>query len=189
MMNPELAPKVESKETKKAELEALGTEKLKEFFDNKPELSKDSQSERKEKAREFLSKEEKQQDPEPAKLGEKEVKKPGILPEYLNPIINYQRTVDSLQRKLSPVSRSFSKIIHNDSVETASEFLEKTIMRPSVTLGATWTALIIGLIFYLTAKQFGYSLSGFELLGALIVGAIIGVAGEILLHFLKKRRK
>ena len=66
--------------------------------------------------------------------------------------------------------------------------LEKTVMRPSVTLGATWTALIVGVVFYWTARHYGFRLSGSEMILALIVGGLLG-AGLEWLGFLLRRKK
>ncbi len=106
---------------------------------------------------------------------------------YINHHLNYSQTLASVQRKLSPVSRSFSKVIHTPAVEKTSEILENTVARPSLLLGTTWTALIVGSIFYLTAHHYGYALSGSELLFSFIVGAMIGLAIEGLFRAFKRR--
>jgi hypothetical protein len=52
------------------------------------------------------------------------------------------------------------------------------VARPSVAAGATWTALIVGAVFYFTARHYGYMLSGSELLFSFVAGAVIGLAVE-----------
>jgi hypothetical protein len=96
----------------------------------------------------------------------------------LNHKLNYRQTLASVQRKLRPVSRSFSKFIHQPAVERASDAVGKTVARPSVSAGATWTALIVGIVFYFTARRYGYTLSGSELIIAFVVGAILGLLLE-----------
>jgi hypothetical protein len=96
----------------------------------------------------------------------------------LNPKLNYTQTLASIQRRLAPASRTFSKVIHTPAVEKASEALETTVARPSVTAGATWTALIIGSIFYFTARRYGYALSGSEIELSFLVGAALGLVIE-----------
>jgi hypothetical protein len=83
-----------------------------------------------------------------------------------------------LRRRLKPANRAFSQVIHTPVIEATSETLENTVARPSVLLGTVWTALIVGGIFYLTARFFGYSLSGSELLFSFIVGGLLGIVGE-----------
>jgi hypothetical protein len=93
----------------------------------------------------------------------------------------------SVQQHLSPASRNFSKFIHTPAVEKTSEALEQTVARPSVTLGATWTALIVGGLAYFVARHYGFHLSGSELLFSFIVGAIIGIVGEGVFRVFKRR--
>jgi hypothetical protein len=90
----------------------------------------------------------------------------------------YWDTLRSVQRHLKPVSRSFSKVIHSPAVERASEVAGATVARPSVTLGATATALLVGGFLYITARSYGYSLSGSEFLLSLLVGGVLGILAE-----------
>jgi hypothetical protein len=119
------------------------------------------------------------QEPEPPAATEAEDKPAPSSPiAFLNHHLNYAQTLASVQRKLSPVSRTFSKVIHTPLVEKTSEALESNVARPSVLLGITWTALIVGSIFYITAHHYGYALSGSELLFSFIVGALLGLVLE-----------
>lgn len=105
----------------------------------------------------------------------------------LSPRVNYAHTMATVRHQLTPVSRSFSKFIHTPVVEKTSEILETTIARPSVVSGATWTALIVGSVFYFTARHYGYMLSGSELLFSFIVGAVVGVLIEGLYFMFRSR--
>lgn len=91
---------------------------------------------------------------------------------------SYKETMRSIQRHLPATSRAFSKVIHNNAVDKTSEVLGKTVLRPSVTLGATSTALIVAGIAYILAKRYGYSLSGSAILFSLLVGGIVGLLFE-----------
>lgn len=102
-------------------------------------------------------------------------------------LVAYRQTVKSLQNRLTPTSRKFSQIIHQPSVEKTSEVLGKTIFRPSVTLGATFTAVIFESILYFAAKHYGFALRGSEIILALIVGAVIGLAIEALAKITSRR--
>lgn len=90
----------------------------------------------------------------------------------------YTETMASLQRHLPTLSRGFSKLIHNPVVDKTSEAVGQTVLRPSVTLGATSTALIVGGITYLISKHYGYHLSGSVILLSLVLGGIIGLLFE-----------
>jgi hypothetical protein len=106
--------------------------------------------------------------------------------ELLNLDTNYSDTLGSVQNRLSPGSRTFSKIIHAPAVERSSELMERTIMRPSVVMGTTWTAFIVGLVFYLTARYYGFTLSGGEMLLALLGGAMLGLTLEGIWYFIRQ---
>jgi hypothetical protein len=184
-MNPERQPSAERHENQ-AELEALGNEKLRELAETSPEAAAERPETRAERAREALDAQHNESQPEPPASGEHKAARP-TFKAHLDRALNYRQTLASVQRTLSPASRSFSKAIHQPTVERVSESMERTIMRPSVTLGATWTALIVGLVFYLTAKHYGYSMSGSEMLLALVVGALLGIIFEYVLRLIRKR--
>lgn len=90
----------------------------------------------------------------------------------------YADTMASVQRHLSKSSRAFSKAIHNPAVDKASEVVGQTVLRPSVTLGATSTALLVGGFTYWLAKHYGYAINGTTILLSLIVGGLAGVLVE-----------
>lgn len=100
----------------------------------------------------------------------------------------YQQTISVIQRGLPPLSRSFSKLIHQDSVERLSEFGEHTIARPSALLGGGLVASLgLGIMLYF-ARRNGFALSGSELLLFLVVGWSLGLGLEFVLTKLAKRR-
>lgn len=99
----------------------------------------------------------------------------------------YTETMASLQRHLPTFSRGFSKVIHNPVVDKTSEAVGQTVLRPSVTLGATSTALIIGGITYLISKHYGYNLSGSVILLSLVVGGILGLLIEGILKLFRRK--
>jgi hypothetical protein len=101
---------------------------------------------------------------------------------------HYRETMNSLQRRLSPAGRKFSQFIHAPTIERASEALEKTVMRPSVTMGASVTALIIGGLFYFTARHYGFALSGSEFVLSVIVGGILGLVIELIWKLFTRRK-
>jgi flagellar biosynthesis/type III secretory pathway protein FliH len=161
--------------TDSAEVDQLAKERLEQLKDQPERSSEQDPNKRAELARETIAKHEAA--PEPAaKAGEQE----GAtgFSARLSHLTNYQQTLASVQRRLSPSSRSFSKVIHSPVVEKTSEVVGKTVMRPSVTLGATVTALVVGGFFYFTARHYGFRLSGTGLLLSLILGGILGVVIE-----------
>lgn len=103
--------------------------------------------------------------------------RPRILT-HLDKMANYRLTMRNLQSGFSPAARSFSKFIHAPAVERVSEVAAKTVMRPSVTLGATITSMLVGGFFYFIAKRYGYALSGSEFVLTMAAGALLGLGAE-----------
>lgn len=175
----------ETHEQAKAELEALGRERMQELLAGSPEAAPEHQDQRAEAARETIHGQE--AEPEPAPAAEAAPAAP-VFTARLDALVNYTNTLQSVQRRLSPVGRSFSHLIHNSAVERTSEALENTVMRPSVVTGALWSAAIVGLVFYIVARHYGYVLSGSEMLVSLVVGGLIGGALEAFSRAVRGRR-
>lgn len=93
---------------------------------------------------------------------------------------SYKRTMKQVQSELSPSSRAFSKLIHVKAIEKTSEVLGSTIVRPNAVLAGAVSAFILTLGIYVMAKTLGYRLSGFETIGAFIVGWVIGITYDYL---------
>lgn len=145
--------------------------------------STEKQAEQVEAARNKL-----EQAPEPAaKVSEREHAPTHHHPTRLDKEASYWDTLRSMQRHLTPASRRFSKLIHSPAIEKTSEVVGATVARPSVTLGATITAVVVGSFLYLTARAYGFALSGSELLLSLIVGGLLGLAVEGIAKLFKQR--
>lgn len=163
------------------QIEQAAREKLEELS-HRPELTSNDSERRAEAAREIIHRQEKAPEPKPA--AEHQPHTPRTL--HLDHRLNYAHTMATMQRHLAPVSRSFSKFIHTPAIEKTSEALENTIARPSVVAGATWTALLVGAVFYFTARHYGFMLSGSELLFSFVAGAIVGLVIEALWRSLRR---
>lgn len=87
---------------------------------------------------------------------------------------NFKKTMKRIQEDMPPAKRAFSKFIHNPVVEKTSEVVGSTVARPNGILAGAATAFFLVLLVYLVAKHFGYPLSGFEVIGAFIVGWLLG---------------
>lgn len=172
----EQLPRIENAEVEKA------VEASKENI----EQSAEKPEQQAERAHEARSKIEKQAEQPPANE-EKAPDKPAHRPTRLDKEVAYKHTLSSLQRQLDPVSRSFSKVIHHPVVDKASEVAGKTVFRPSVTLGATVTALLLVGLVYVVARNYGFALSGSELPLALVAGGLLGFAIEIAAKLLKRK--
>lgn len=88
---------------------------------------------------------------------------------------SYTRTMKKVQAELSGPSRTFSKVIHNKTIEKASDVAGATIARPNAIASGAIAAFLATLALYYVAKNVGYQLSGFETIGAFAVGWVIGL--------------
>ena len=88
---------------------------------------------------------------------------------------SYKHHMKQLQKELPPAQRAFSKVIHNPVVEKTSEVVGSTIARPNAILSGAFVAFVLVLGVYLVSKYYGYTLSGFESIGAFIVGWVLGL--------------
>jgi hypothetical protein len=187
-MTVEHQPRPSETNERSSELDELAKqqiEKLKATPENAAEHA-EKQAEATREAREVISNQ--KEAPEPAAPQEQETPPAPTFAARLDSMLNYTQTMTSVQRKLSPASRSFSKVIHAPAIEKTSEALENTVMRPSIVAGATWTAFITGLLFYLVARTYGFTLSGTEMLAALLGGAVLGIVFEGILRTVRHRR-
>lgn len=91
---------------------------------------------------------------------------------------NFKRTMQHIQKEMNPVSRSFSKVIHNPVVDKVSTAVGSTVARPNLILAGAIGTLTLGLGFYLVARHFGYVLSGSEAIMAFVAGWAIGAVIE-----------
>lgn len=89
--------------------------------------------------------------------------------------VAYKKTLKRAQSEMTPVGRTFSKVIHAPVIEKSSELIGSTIARPNAILFGSLTALIFGAVIYIIARTYGYRLSGFEAIGAYAIGWVIGI--------------
>ena len=88
---------------------------------------------------------------------------------------SFDSQMSHVRTHMSPTSRAFSKLIHSRPVEVVSEAVGSTIARPNALLSGSIAAFIAITALYLTAKYYSFELSGFETIGAFIVGWILGI--------------
>lgn len=88
---------------------------------------------------------------------------------------SFDKRINDIQPHLTPSEQRFSKLIHNKTVEKTSDAIGSTIARPNALLAGSISAFILVTILYLVAKHYGYQLSGFETIGAFVLGWLIGL--------------
>ncbi len=87
----------------------------------------------------------------------------------------FRLEMNEARKSMSPASRTFSKFIHNKTIEKTSEAVGSTIARPNAMLSGSLFALVLTAAIYFWARWAGYPLSGFETIGAFIIGWLIGI--------------
>ncbi len=101
---------------------------------------------------------------------------------------SFKETMTEVRTHMSPASRTFSKVIHNRTVEKVSDVAGNTIARPNAILSGAVAAFILTLAAYLVAKNLGYPLSGFESIGAFAVGWLLGLTYDFVKIMVTGRR-
>ncbi|HET7630277.1 MAG TPA: hypothetical protein VFK03_02790 [Candidatus Saccharimonadales bacterium] len=174
-MNPE---RLSSHENSTAELEKAAeaqAEKLKNRAEKGQEQSPDNKAEAIERARhetkEVFSKE---AGKEKRSGGEPDVRVVRRATKSQKQA-HYKTTMKQIQSEMPPVSRVFSKVIHNPVIERSSEAVGATVARPNAILAGSVCAFMVVLVVYLVTKHYGYVLSGFETIGSFILGWVLGL--------------
>lgn len=98
----------------------------------------------------------------------------------------YKYTMDNVQSHLSPSERRFSKIVHNESVETLSELGASTIGRSSAIVGGGVFMVVGGITLLVMARYFGFSIPLSSLIALYIIG-FLGIA--VVDHMVKLFKK
>ncbi len=93
---------------------------------------------------------------------------------------SFKRQMKDIQASEPPLSKAFSKVIHNKVVEKTSDVVGATVARPNAILAGSVTAFLLTLVVYVTAKVIGYPLSGFETIAAFIIGWVAGIIYDYL---------
>lgn len=93
---------------------------------------------------------------------------------------SFNATMKEVRGQMSAPSRTFSKMIHNKTVEKISDGVGSTIARPNAILSGAVFAFALTLAVYLVAKNLGYPLSGFETIAAFILGWALGIIYDFL---------
>lgn len=88
---------------------------------------------------------------------------------------SFDNTMEEVRSQMSGPSRTFSKVIHNKTVEKVSDTVGGTVARPNAILSGSIFAFVFTLIVYLIARYNGYPLSGTETIASFILGWVLGL--------------
>lgn len=95
-------------------------------------------------------------------------------------LANYKHTMTTIRSGMSTPSKTFSKVIHTPFIERSSDILGSSLARPNAVLAGSFSALLLVSAMYVTARTFGYQLSGFETIGAFVIGWLLGIVFDYL---------
>ncbi|GAC1390769.1 MAG: hypothetical protein NVSMB46_01230 [Candidatus Saccharimonadales bacterium] len=101
----------------------------------------------------------------------------------------YDRAMKQVRSRLSLGEQTFSTVIHQPIINSASELGAKTIARPSGILGGGICALIGSSILLYFAKHYGFKYNYLFFIVCFVLGFFIGLLLEIFIHFLLHRKK
>lgn len=103
--------------------------------------------------------------------------------------ITLRRELGQIRRRLSPVERGFSRVIHQPAVRILSETTGKTLSRPSGLLGGGVAALIGTSIYLYLAKHVGFAYNYGVFLLLFVGGFGLGLLLELTVSLAVTRRR
>jgi cation transport ATPase len=100
----------------------------------------------------------------------------------------YKKTMQRVQAHLPSKSRTFSKLLHNKTVERLSEVSAVTIARPNcVLIGATFS-LIGSILLLFASKRYGFEYNYFVIVVLFAIGYLTGLVWDVIVLLLAKKR-
>lgn len=99
----------------------------------------------------------------------------------------FSRSMTRTRKKLSRSSRAFSKVIHNSAVDKSSEFVGKTIARPSGMLTGAFLAFIGTSALLWITRHYGYTYNYLVVIILFAIGMLLGLGLEGLYKVLRKK--
>ncbi len=103
--------------------------------------------------------------------------------------VSYARTLAKTRQKLPKVARSFSKIVHNDVIDSVSNVSAQTVARPSGILGGSISAFLGSVLILYYSKHYGFKYNYLLLFVLFIGGYLVGASLELVLWFFRGRKQ
>ena len=100
----------------------------------------------------------------------------------------FSRSMTRVRKKLSVPSRTFSKVIHAPVVDKSSEFIGKTIARPTSMLTGAFVAFVGTSALLWITRHYGYEYNYLLVILLFVGGAILGASIEGLWRMTHKNR-
>jgi cation transport ATPase len=99
----------------------------------------------------------------------------------------FSRSMTRTRKKLSRSSRAFSKVIHNSTIDKSSEFVGKTVARPSGMLTGAFLAFIGTSALLWITRHYGYTYNYLMVVILFVGGMLLGLGLEGLYKTLRKK--
>jgi hypothetical protein len=100
----------------------------------------------------------------------------------------FSRSMTRTRKKLSKPSKAFSKVVHTEVIDKSSEFVGKTIARPSGMLVGAFIAFIGTSALLWITRYYGYAYNYLLVILLFVGGMVLGLAGEGLFRLLRKNK-
>lgn len=100
----------------------------------------------------------------------------------------YNKELNRARKHMSKPQKTFSKFIHNPTIESVSEFSSKTVARPSGLLGGGIFAAFGTITLYIMSRYYGFEYNFFIYIILLVLGFLIGVCVELIVYPLIKKQ-
>lgn len=127
---------------------------------------------------------------EQAASGNRENQSASEEPAFINRTVKnsaYTKELRKIRTHLRKPEKSFSKVIHNKTVETISEVSSKTIARPSGLLGGGIAAFVGSMGLLWVSRHYGFTYNYFVFILFLVGGYLVGMILELFVRSLRKR--
>lgn len=100
----------------------------------------------------------------------------------------YRHTLRTIQRKLPKPARMFSKLAHNNVVESVSEVGSKTVARPSGFLGGSLFSFAGSLTLLYLSRHYGFTYNYALFFILFVLGFLVGIAIELAIWTVYSRK-
>jgi general stress protein CsbA len=100
----------------------------------------------------------------------------------------FSRSMTRTQKKLSAPSRAFSKVVHTPIIDTTSEFVGKTIARPSGVLTGAFISFVGTSVLLWATRYYGYTYNYLLVILLFVGGMVAGMTIEGLWHVIRRKK-
>lgn len=120
------------------------------------------------------------------KLSDYDVETPSFVNKNMKKTA-YKKELTKIQHNLKKPQKAFSRFIHIDNIERASDIGAKTVARSSGILGGGIVALLGSCVYLWMSKNYGFSYNYFVFIILFILGFLLGIVVELIIKpFFKK---